>query len=276
MPPQNNSKAVALAHLTWCQVKEAIDAKSVVILPIGSTEAHGPHLPLETDVIISQEMARRAGEKLVQKGISVVLAPPIAYSLTEFSSDFPGTISIHRDTAYGLIRDIGISLGAQGFRTICLANSHLEPDHIQLLREAAEAISIKTGAAVCFPDKTRKHWADTLTEEFRSGACHAGQYESSLVMAARPELVNDSIRKSLKPNLVSLSEKIKSGAKTFKQAGGPDAYFGDPASAGVQEGQTSYDALSEMLVTVILGALEGSPPKVNHVNVDSRKDPTPG
>lgn len=245
--------------MTWREAKQAIAEKAVALIPIGSTEAHGPHLPLETDVIISLSMAKLAAKKLKTKGVRAIVAPALNYAVTDFAAEFPGTISISRDTALGLLRDVGLSLGRQGFKAICFANSHLEPEHIRVLREVAEEVSRKTGAAVCFPDKRRERWSATLTEEFRSGACHAGQYETSIVMAADPKLVHEDLRKDLKPNRNSISEKIKAGAKNFKDAGGPEAYFGDPAAASVAEGKSSLDALSDMLVTVVLEALSQGP-----------------
>jgi len=70
-----------------------------------------------------------------------------------------------------------------------------------------------------------------LGDEFKSGACHAGSYETSLVLAASPFLVREEIATELDENPISLSRAIRDGKKTFLQAGGPQAYFGDPASA---------------------------------------------
>lgn len=256
---EDNPTRYDLAQMTWREVKSAVDSKAIVILPVGATEAHGPHLPLETDTLISMAMSRRAAKKLEAKGVRSVIAPPVSYVVTDFAADFPGTISVSRETSIALLRDIGLSLGKQGFKTICIANSHLEPEHIRVLREVAEEVSRRSGATVCFPDVRRERWSATLTEEFRSGACHAGQYETSLILASDPNLVDEKARKGLKPNTISLSEKIKSGSKSFREAGGPDAYFGDPAAASANEGKTSLEALSDMLVTVVEEALAALP-----------------
>src|ERR1051325_8572828 len=97
-------------HLTWKEAREALKRGAVMILPVGSTEAHGPHLPLATDVIISEEMSRRAARKLTEQGIETFVLPPVSYSVTDFSADFAGTISIKKETAVALIRDICTSL----------------------------------------------------------------------------------------------------------------------------------------------------------------------
>src|SRR5258706_245729 len=78
------------------------------------------------------------------------------------------------------------------------------------------------------PNLTQKSLALRLTEEFRSGACHAGRYEGSIVMAERPELMREEVALALAPNPASLSAAIRDGKQTFAEAGGPDAYFGAP------------------------------------------------
>jgi creatinine amidohydrolase len=245
----------AFHYLTWKEAQEAIGRGAVMILPVGSTEAHGPHLPLATDVIISEEMSRRAARKLQEQGIAAFVLPPIAYSVTDFSSDFAGTISIRKETATALIRDICVSLYQQGARLVAIANSHLEPEHVASINDAIEQVKRETGRAVAFPDKRRRRWAATLTAEFRRGDCHAGSYETSLVMAARPELVREDVRRELERVPISIAEKIRDGARTFKEAGGEEAYFGNPNEATRAEGEASYEALAAMLVTSVIEAL---------------------
>ena len=254
--------AGAFHHLTWKEAGAAINRGAVMILPVGSTEAHGPHLPLATDVIISEEMSHRAAVKLNEQGIAAFVLPPIAYSVTDFSSDFAGTISVRKETAAALIRDICISLYRQGARLVVVANSHLEPEHIASVNDAIEQVKRETGRVVAFPDKRRRRWAAQLTEEFRRGDCHAGSYETSLVMAAQPDLVREDVRRELAQVPISIAEKIRDGAQTFKEAGGAEAYFGSPAEATRAEGEAAYEALAGMLITAVAEALaqESGPP----------------
>lgn len=250
---------LAFQNLTWKEARERLARGAVVILPVGSTEAHGPHLPLATDVIISEEMSKRAARKLAGKGIDALVLPPLSYSVTDFSSDFSGSISIRKETASALIRDICASLYGQGARAVVVANSHLEPEHVASIADAIERVRRETGREVLFPDKRRRRWAETLTEEFRRGDCHAGSYETSLVLSARPELVREEIRSSLDRVPISISEKIREGARTFTEAGGVEAYFGDPRAASREEGDLSYEALSDMLVAAVEESLAREP-----------------
>jgi creatinine amidohydrolase len=245
----------AFQNLTWKEASEAIARGVVAILPIGSTEAHGPHLPLSTDVIISKEMSMRAAEKLGAQGIETLVLPAISYSVTDFSLDFAGTVSVRKETAAALARDVCESLYTQGARLVAIANSHLEPEHVSSINQAIEQVKQVTGRTVAFPDKRRRRWAEKLTEEFRRGDCHAGSYETSLVMAARPELVREEIRQSLERVPISIAQKIKEGASNFIEAGGTEAYFGDPRSASREEGEAMYEALSDMIVAAVTEAL---------------------
>lgn len=244
-----------LATRTFPEAGRTLEKNPVALLPIGATEPHGPHLPLATDVIISVEAARRAAARLAGRGVESLVLPAIPYSITDFSAGFPGAISLSRNASLALLVGVSAAAIAAGFRAVCFVNSHLEPDHLAVLREAAAAASSATGRPVFFPDKTSRRWAATLTDEFRSGACHAGRYETSLVMAAAPELVKDQERAGLPEVTTSIGRKIKEGATTFLEAGGDRAYFGDPASATAAEGETTYEALASMIETAVLEAL---------------------
>lgn len=235
---------------TWKELSE--DPPDVVLLPLGSVEAHGPHLPLATDSIISDEIAKRSAAELKKQGVAALILPAIHYVLTDYSNDFPGTITISAQTLQALLGDIARSLANQKIRTLCIVNSHLEPEHLSTLHEFAANCKQLT---VLFPDKTKKPWSSLLTEEFKKGACHAGSYETSLVLAAQPELVKEK-RKDLPPNQRNLAELMRQGVKNFRDAGAPDAYFGDPAAATKEEGEDTYAILTRMVVETILQHLK--------------------
>jgi creatinine amidohydrolase len=245
------------AENAWPLVRDALQSgkKTVAILPCGATEAHGPHLPLNTDVIISETMAARALPMLEQRGYAVAILPALAYMPAEYAQAHPGTVTVSAATAKALMLDIAASLIAQGFSCLALANSHFDPANVAMLREAAESIRDK-GLPVAFPDFTRRKLAQKLTAEFQSGACHAGQYETSLIMAARPDLVDEAARLKLKDNPASLTDAFARGARTFEEAGGPQAYFGYPRNASAAEGEESFRIMASVLVEAIEAATE--------------------
>lgn len=246
---------VNFQNLTWNEARDAFARGVALILPVGATEAHGLHLPLSTDVVIACEMAQRAAIDLTESGVETYALPPVAYAVTDFGKEFKGTISIKRATAAALMRDVCASLFEQGAHTVCIANAHLEPEHMASINDAIREVKELTGREVLFPDVRRRRWAMTLTEEFRRGDCHAGCYETSLILAARPELVRESVRENLAPVPISIADKIREGARTFTEAGAHEAYFGDPRAATDEEGEATYDALAAMIVTTILESL---------------------
>ncbi len=128
----------------------------------------------------------------------------------------------------------------------------MDPTHIGSLVAALR--ELESEMTIVFPDITKKPWALRLSDEFKSGACHAGQFEGSVVMAARPELVDEEVRKALPPNPSSLSRAIAEGRTTFEEAGGPRAYFGYPADASAEEGRRTIDTLGAILAEAVRGA----------------------
>lgn len=236
-----------LAAMTWEEAREAADLAGTAILPVGAIEAHGPHLPLETDVIIAEAMARAAAVRLTAGGMRVVVLPPLAYTTAGFASGFAGTISLRPETVTATVVDIAGSLKRHGFALLAIANAHLDPAHLASLDGAAAAVRRDLGLPVAFPNLAAKPWALRLSDEFRSGACHAGRFETSIVLAERPELVREETRAALPPVPASLSRAIRDGKRSFEEAGGPRAYFGFPAEASAEEGRATIAVLGAIL-----------------------------
>ncbi len=239
-----------LAKLTWLEARALFDADLVAILPVGSTEPHGPHLPLDTDVTIALAQSRRAAELLGKEGVRTLLLPPVAYGVTYYTDGFAGRVSLKPGTLWALLEDVLESLADQGVRRVVFSNAHLEPEHVQVLRGVAADHPGRTALAaqVLFPDNTRSRWVKTLGEEFQSGDCHAGRYETSLVLAADPGSVREEARRGLPPLRIGLLAQMKAGVKTFLRAGATEAYCGAPAEASAQEGRALAEALARMIV----------------------------
>jgi len=233
-----------IPDMTWTEIDEAMKKeRPVALLPVGATEAHGPHLPVSTDTVIAVEMARRGAAKLKEHGVPSLVLPAVTFTVAEFGAEFPGTISISPETSVALLRDV-CAAAIKRFRAVALVNIHLEPKHVECLKKVVDE-SNKAGISVCFPDITKKRWVETLGEAFKEGD-HGGAFETSLMMAAAPDMVRERERISLPP-VDGLMAAIKKGAQTFGEAGGEDAYFGDPTAASSEEGENLYEALVEIL-----------------------------
>ena len=212
-----------------------VDPSAIALLPLGATEAHGPHAPLGTDTLISVGICERAAAQL-EGDIPVVVLPELAYGVTRYAAAFPGAISIGEETLARLVTEI-----CSGFERAILVNSHFEPEQVRTLRD--------TGLPLL--DLTRRANAERLTDEFREGSCHAGRYETSLVLADRPELVHEERMRALPANPVAMPAAIAAGQTDFLALGMGEAYCGYPAEATAEEGAQTYETLTELLVELV-------------------------
>ncbi|MEO8359126.1 MAG: creatininase family protein [Vicinamibacteria bacterium] len=234
---------IVLAEMTWPEVQEATeDKKSVALVPVGATEAHGPHLPLATATYLAIDAAKRTARKLKPHGVSAVVFPNISYSVAERAADFPGTLSLSRETAVAFLKDVAQN-ATKNFRAVAFINTHMDPAHLEVLKQVVEE-SKKAGVSACFVDLTRKRWAQQLGDVFQKGD-HAGAFETSAMMALNLPLVREHERISIPP-MEGLVAAMKKGGKTFKEMGGEDAYFGDPGAAGIEEGENILEQVAEI------------------------------
>ncbi|MBL8742500.1 MAG: creatininase family protein, partial [Myxococcales bacterium] len=179
-----------LGQLTTEEAKALFAAGPVaVLLPVGSVEPHGPHLPLETDTIISAAACEHAVSLLAARGVVARIAPAIPYGVTDFAAGFAGAVSLSASAVTAFVGAVTDALLASGAAHVCLVNNHLEPAQDAAIRGV---LAGRKHGAVSVACPLTRRWARTLSAEFKSGACHAGRYETSLVLAARPELVNDA------------------------------------------------------------------------------------
>ncbi|MFQ5873290.1 MAG: creatininase family protein [Dehalococcoidia bacterium] len=247
-----SQRPVFLAECTYAEVKEALETgEPVAILPIGATETHGPHLPLQTDLLLSTETAHRAALRLREAGIEAFVLPTLPYTVCQMGYGFAGTINIASETVTAFVRDILVSLVRHGFKYICVNNAHLEPASVAAWKRACQEAKEETGAYIVYLDQREPRWADRMTEEFNAGDRHAGRYETGMVMAVWPHLVREGIRQALPPVKIDLPGAQARGARSFEAAGAPQGYFGEPAKATADEGEDAFETLAEMLEITI-------------------------
>lgn len=241
---------VDLAKLTSPDSERCFHARSIALIPIGSTEPHGPHLPLDTDVTIACAQARRAAERCEALGVTAFVLPPIAYGITNYTEGFRGRVTVRPGTLWALLDDVIVALEQEGVRQVVLVNGHLEPAHVQVLRGVVldHAQRGPGKAHALFADNTRRKQAEKLGAEFQSGDCHAGSYETSLVLAADAASVRTERIAELPPLRIDLIEKMKAGVTTFAAAGATRGYCGDPRAATAAEGEVLLDSLADIVV----------------------------
>jgi len=132
-----------IAELTTESLKALLETHAVVALvPVGSVEPHGPHLPLGTDTVISEAAILRAAivlENKPERPIAALLAPAIPYGVTCFAEGFAGAISVPAEALTAFARAVVAGYLATGFTHVCLVNNHLEPAHDAAVRAADRA-----------------------------------------------------------------------------------------------------------------------------------------
>jgi creatinine amidohydrolase/Fe(II)-dependent formamide hydrolase-like protein len=242
-----------LGELAWPDVEEFLSKHNVAIIPVGSCEQHGPHLPLDTDAYDALWLSLKAADKA---GCALV-APPIYYGVSMHHMDFSGTVTLYPDTLEALAYEVAISLVKHGFRKIVFENGH--GGNTQALESAAQRIKIDTGAFTVvdtvslIPDYIEKH-IETPYD------AHAGEFETSTSLANREEHVR--IDRIKKPQLnFPASKYTKIGLKET----GPKVYWGfrtkeiseigvigDPTKASKEKGVLAWKMATERLAELLL------------------------
>ena len=172
------------------------------------------------------------------------------YGVTDYASGFAGAIGVPAEALTPLLRAIAERLLATGFAHVCFVNNHLEPAHDAAVRAAIAGLPAGAASVAC---PLTRRWGRTLGGEFKRGECHAGRYETSLMLAAR-----EDVRASFGelPTLgLSLSLAIQAGKATFAEIGMDRAYTGAPCEATLAEGEELYEKLVTMVVTEVTEGL---------------------
>jgi creatinine amidohydrolase len=250
---------------------EALDRNRVVVLfTVSPLEEHGPHLPVGTDLFTADSICKKLAERIIETrpGWTVLVGPSLPIGASAF--DRAGTLLARPRTVRNATRDYGASLARHGFRYILVLNGHGGPRHIVALEEAAAAVSwryrvrmLSLSGPVLWKFM-RGGYASRLEaalgrpftaaeREALSGDTHAGMWETSLVLQARPELV--------KPTYASLPavrfKLIEALHKNYPlQRGNRMGYIGTPSAACVELGRAAERLFLEAVWELVLPVLD--------------------
>ena len=238
--------ALELDKLTWPEVKAAIDGgRDTVVMALGATEQHGLHMPLATDALLGDHMARLLADR-----IDAFLAPTLRVGCSEHHVGFAGTMSISEATMHAVIADLVRSLSSGGFRRIVLLPSHggnFAPlaAALELLDadERAHVIAI-TDLGVLFQiaQLGEREYGVPLSD----GGLHAGEWETSLLLALHPELVKmERAEAGFTGDPQEAVASMFSGGVASISANGA---IGDPSSASREHGERYWSAVEEIVV----------------------------
>lgn len=177
---------VFLGEMTNPELEAALKTRRTVLIPVGATEQHGPHGPLLTDVLIPQEIARRAADRA-----GALVAPPVNYALSYPHVGFTGVVHLRLSTFSALIVDLAVCYAKMGFEKIIFLNGHYDNTYA-LAYACAEAEPRLGAGARAYP---LNYWDGMTPEEsalyYGPGkGLHANQAETSAVLAINPALVD--------------------------------------------------------------------------------------
>jgi creatinine amidohydrolase len=257
-------------EFTWPEIREAVAEKRVAVLPVGTIEQHGPHLPLVTDVLTSTEMSRLAVESIPAEA---VLLPSVFYAFNEHHLDFPGTIAVEGDTFIRYVTDIGKSLAYHGFRKILLVNGH--GSNVPFLDICARNITNHTSAICAMASWWSLIPKDLIAElresAFPGGMAHGCELETSVLLYLRGDLVQmEKAEPDFPPQRSEffywdLQSPSPIAFQEFFSRYSRTGTLGDPTKASAEKGRRFVEAVTAQMVKLIreLRAREIAP-RVDH------------
>ncbi|MFN2489903.1 MAG: creatininase family protein [Actinomycetota bacterium] len=177
-------------RLSWPEVARAAGEERISVVPIGTLEDHGPHLPIDTDVTLVEAICRAAVERL---GKEAMLLPPIVHGYSPHHMDFPGTITIGWDTFCRYCTDVATSLVRHGFKRVLLVNGHGSNQNLVEMAARLAVVQLPESlVAACFylsgPAAARV--IEETRDSGRGGMAHACELETSLYLHIAPEAVD--------------------------------------------------------------------------------------
>ena len=235
-------------ELSMDEVKKAALENKVVIIPCGSIEEHGKHLPICTDSIQAEFIALEVAKK-----INCLVAPPLRYGLCNSTKNFPGTISISFDSLRNIMRDILEEFIRNGFNKLFILTGHAGGTHTTALRIAAKEIIIKHSKKKNKPRiivcSDYDFAFDANIEGIHPEDSHAGTIETSRVMSIRPDLIKGKGIKNF-PNIPKF-EIISDPEKYF-----PSGVMGDPTISSNLIGHKINKHIIDKIVKLVKELME--------------------
>ena len=238
-------------RLTWEEMNEAIEMQKLVILPTGSTEQHGPHLPLDVDVFLAESVCLEVGRRAPDR---VLVLPPVAYGLNLHHMDFPGTIHIEPEVFIAFCLNITKSVAYHGFKKILMVNGHgSNSPLVDLVARKTVLATDSLCAAV--------NYYSLAVEAFNkvrdtAVMAHADEFETSLYLYLAPERVKmDRARadNDVRGTVLS-SDSTPDYPVRFNDIWGrwtKIGVHGDPTAATAEKGQIIFEAAVSRLIDIV-------------------------
>lgn len=242
--------SVLLADLTWPEAGERLREVDVALLPVGATEQHGPHLPLDVDAYDAAWLCREVATSCNPPRPLVL--PAIPYGVSYHHDDFAGTLSVSPETLARLVVDVGMSAARHGVTKLVIVNGH--GGNSPALQFAAQMINRDARIFTCVDSgETSDSEVERLAET--PNDVHAGEIETSTTLALRPGCVRMELARPSVPSFSSeyLDFTSTKGVVWFARTKriSPDGVLGDPTHASGEKGRRMWDLIVDNLVRLV-------------------------
>ena len=247
--------AKVLDRMSWPEVRAEIEAgRRTVVIALGATEQHARHMPLATDALLGDELARRVAERL-----DAFLAPTLRVGCSEHHVGFPGTMSLTAETYHAVIAELVASLLKGGFERILLVPTH--GGNFGPLAEAVERLpAAERARVVALTDLGALSEVAAAGEReycvpLGEGGLHAGEWETSMLLAIHPELVHmDRAEAGYTGDMETAMESIfQAGVASIS----PNGAIGDPARASAAHGERYWEIVEELVLEQVRAQAPG-------------------
>jgi creatinine amidohydrolase len=250
-------QSIWLQENKWGDVEQYLKSKKTIIVPFGSTEQHGKHLPLGTDAFVAIKVAEEAGKRT-----ETLVAPPNWLGWAPHHMAFPGTITLRPETLTDLVMDIGKSLIYHGFEKIIIVNGHREAN-LPPLKIAATKLRNETGAFMAVVDPF--YIADQIGRELKKsepgGVGHAAEMETSHMLYLHPQFceMDEAIKNIHQNNRFLKHDPFEEGDRvfvpsdiaTYRNQSLNIGVVGDPTVSTKENGEKYHQQLINNLVEFI-------------------------
>jgi len=249
------------SYLSWKKVAALPRATTLLVLPTAAIEQHGHHLPLATDTLINNLLLGKALERIPAE-LPVYALPAVCYGKSNEHIGFPGTLSVSAQTFLAVVRDLGASIAAAGFKKVVLYNTH--GGNTSLVDVLARDLRAEFGLRTFSLFGSGGATFDGVSPQERTYGFHAGEIETAFLLHATPELVHTSeytsnyIARVDEPELLKPEGSSANFAWLTKDIA-PSGVMGDPRPATAENGERWSNEAAARIAEILLAMYNFEP-----------------